>query len=170
MTNGFRKISRCARLVIGVGLVFGFFTHAKAVEKGSAMTVHAHGAFDVKLTPQPPEDKSDGLTLGRMLLDKQFHGDLEAVSHGQMLTGMTAVQGSGAYVAIERVTGTLNGHRGSFIQHHLGIMVRGAPQLNVTVVPDSGTGELVGLAGTMTITITDGKHSYDFAYSLPEAH
>ncbi len=91
------------------------------------MTGHAQGTFDVKLTPQLPEDKSEGSTLGRMLLDKQFHGDLEAVSHGQMLTGMTAVQGSGAYVAIERVTGTLNGRRGSFILHHLGIMVRGAP-------------------------------------------
>jgi hypothetical protein len=87
-----------------------------------------------------------------------------------MLTGMTGVQGSGAYVAIERVTGTLNGRRGNFILHHLGIMARGAPQLNVTVVPDSGTGELVGLAGTMTIIISDGKHSYDFAYSLPAAH
>jgi hypothetical protein len=134
------------------------------------MAAHAQGSFDVKVTPQPPEDKSEGLTLGRMLLDKQFHGDLEAIGHGQMLTGMTAVQGSGAYVAIERVTGTLNGRRGSFILHHLGIMTRGAPQLNVTVVPDSGNGELVGLAGTMTIIIADGKHTYDFAYSLPEAH
>jgi hypothetical protein len=170
MTNGFRKISRCARLVIGVGLVFALITSTKAVEKGSAMTVHAQGVFDVKLTPQLPEDKSEGSTLGRMLIEKQFHGDLEAVSLGQMLTGMTAVQGSGAYVAIERVSGTLNGRRGSFILHHLGIMVRGAPELNVTVVPDSGTGELVGLAGTMNIIISDGKHSYDFAYSLPEAH
>jgi hypothetical protein len=170
MTNGFRKIGPCARLAIGVGLVVGLIPSTKAVEKGSAMTVHAQGAFEVKLTPQLPEDKSEGSTLGRMLIEKQFHGDLDAVSHGQMLTGMTAVQGSGAYVAIERVTGTLNGRRGSFILHHLGIMVRGAPQLNVTVVPDSGTGELVGLAGTMTIIISDGKHSYDFAYSLPEAH
>jgi hypothetical protein len=144
--------------------------HTKAVEKGSAMTIHAHGNFEVKLTPQLPEDKSEGSTLGRMLIEKQFHGDLEAVSNGQMLTGMTAVQGSGAYVAIERVTGTLNGRRGSFILHHLGIMTRGAPQLNVTVVPDSGTDELAGIAGTMTILIADGKHSYDFAYTLPEAH
>jgi hypothetical protein len=170
MTNGFRKIGPSAGLAIGVGLVLGLTASTKAVEKGSAMTIHAQGTFEVKLTPQLPEDKSEGSTLGRMLLDKQFHGDLEAVSHGQMLTGMTAVQGSGAYVAIERVTGTLNGRRGSFILHHLGIMVRGAPQLNVTVVPDSGTGELVGLAGTMTIIISDGKHAYDFAYSLPEAH
>lgn len=134
------------------------------------MTVNAQGTFEVKLTPQLPEDKSEGSTLGRMLLDKQFHGDLEAVSHGQVLTGMTAVQGSGAYVAIERVTGTLNGRRGSFILHHLGIMMRGAPTLNVTVVPDSGTGELLGLTGAMTIIIAGGKHSYDFSYSLPEAH
>jgi Protein of unknown function (DUF3224) len=169
MTNGFRKIGPCARLAIGVGLVFGLITSTKAVEKGSAMTMHAEGTFDVKLTPQP-EDKSEGLTLGRMLIDKQFYGDLEAASTGQMLTGMTAVQGSGAYVAIERVTGTLHGRRGSFILHHLGLMVRGAPTLNVTVVPDSGTGELVGIAGTMTIVIANGKHSYDFAYSLPEAH
>jgi hypothetical protein len=168
MTNGFIKIGPCARLAIGVGLVFGLITSTKAVEKGSAMTMHAEGTFDVKLTPQP-EDKSEGLTLGRMLIDKQFHGDLEAASTGQMLTGMTAVQGSGAYVAIERVTGTLHGRRGSFILHHLGLMVRGAPTLKVTVVPDSGTGELVGIAGTMTIIIADGKHSYDFAYSLPEA-
>ncbi len=170
MTNGFRKIGLCATLATGVGLVFGLIASTKAVEKGSPMTVHARGAFDVKLTPQLPEDKSEGLTLGRMLLDKQFHGDLEAVSQGQMLTGMTAVQGSGAYVAIERVTGALNGRRGSFILHHLGIMVRGAPTLHVTVVPDSGTGELAGLTGAMTIIITDGKHSYDFAYSLPDAH
>lgn len=170
MTNGFRKIGSCARLAIVVGLVVGLIPSSSAVEKGSAMTVHARGTFEVKLTPQLPEDKSEGSTLGRMLIEKQFHGDLEAVSHGQMLTGMTAVQGSGAYVAIERVTGTLNGRHGSFILHHLGIMVRGTPQLNVTVVPDSGTGELVGLTGAMTIIITDGKHSYDFAYSLPEAH
>jgi Protein of unknown function (DUF3224) len=134
------------------------------------MSKHAHGTFEVKLTPQLPEDKSEGLTLGRMLIEKQFHGDLEAESKGQMLTGMTAVQGSGAYVAIERVTGALHGGTGSFILHHLGLMVRGAPHLDVSVVPDSGTGVFVGIAGTMTILIADGKHSYDFAYTLPETH
>lgn len=131
------------------------------------MTMHARGTFDVTITPQPPDDKTDGLTLGRMLLDKQFHGDLEAVSKGQMLTGMASVKGSGAYVAIERVTGTLNGRHGSFILHHLGLMERGVPKLTVTVVPDSGTGELIGLTGDMTILVTDGKHSYDFVYTLP---
>jgi hypothetical protein len=109
----------------------------------------------------------EGSTLGRMLLDKRFHGDLDAESKGQMLTGMTAVTGSGAYVAIERVTGSLHRRNGSFILQHLGIMRRGVPELSVAVVPDSGTGALEGIAGTMTILITDGKHSYEFDYSLP---
>jgi hypothetical protein len=144
--------------------------HSHALEKGPSMTIHAHGPFDVNVIPQPPADESEGSTLGRMLLDKHFHGDLEAASKGQMLTGMTAVKGSGAYVAIERVTGTLHGRSGSFILQHLGLMVRGVPQLNVAVVPDSGTGELTGIAGTMNIIIADGKHTYDFAYSLQDAH
>jgi Protein of unknown function (DUF3224) len=131
------------------------------------MTILARGTFAVSIIPQPPEDKSEGLTLGRMLIEKTFQGDLEAGSNGQMLTGMPEVKGSGAYVAIERVTGTLNGRTGSFILHHLGIMERGAPRLNVTVVPDSGTRELTGIAGTMTILIAEGKHSYEFAYTLP---
>jgi hypothetical protein len=131
--------------------------------------MHAHGTFDVNIIPQPPEGKAEGsTTLGRMLIEKQFHGDLEAVSKGQMLTGMAEVKGSGVYVAIEQVKGALKGRSGSFILHHLGIMVRGAPQLNVTVVPDSGTGELAGIEGSMTILITDGKHSYDFTYTVPE--
>lgn len=131
------------------------------------MTIHAHGTFDVKVIPQPAEDGMEGSTLGRMLLDKHFHGDLDAESKGQMLTGMAAVKGSGAYVAIERVTGSLHGRDGSFILQHLGIMRRGVPELSVAVVPDSGTGALEGIAGTMTILIADGKHSYEFDYSLP---
>jgi Protein of unknown function (DUF3224) len=131
------------------------------------MTIHAHGTFDVQVIPQPADDKTEGSTLGRMLLDKHFHGDLEAASVGQMLTGMTQVKGSGVYVAIERVTGTLNGRQGSFILHHQGIMLRGVPQLSVNVVSDSGTGELEGITGAMAIIIKDGKHSYDFGYSLP---
>ncbi|MGE0130970.1 MAG: DUF3224 domain-containing protein [Blastocatellales bacterium] len=128
------------------------------------MTTHASGTFEVKLTPQ--DDKSEDATLGRMTIDKQFQGDLEGVSKGQMLTAMTAVEGSGVYVAIERVSGTLHGRKGSFALYHTGVMMRGAPQLSVTVVPDSGTDQLVGLAGKMTINITDGKHSYDFEYTL----
>jgi hypothetical protein len=160
------------RGLAAIGLTVGLVPNSicwtlqtNAGEKGSAMTIHAHGTFDVKVLPQPPEDKTEGSGLGRMLLDKHFHGDLDAASQGQMLTGMTEVKGSGAYVAIERVTGTLNGHSGSFILQHSGTMVRGVPQMSVTVVPDSGTGELTGIAGTMTIIIADGKHSYDFAYT-----
>ena len=131
------------------------------------MTMLARGSFAVNIIPQPPEDKTEGLTLGRMLIEKKFQGDLEAAGNGQMLTGMTEVKGSGAYVAIERVTGTLHGRCGSFILHHLGIMERGAPRLSVTVVPDSGTRDLAGIAGTMTVIIAEGKHSYELAYTLP---
>jgi Protein of unknown function (DUF3224) len=132
------------------------------------MTLSAHGTFAVNIIPQPSEEKPEGLTpLGRMLIEKQFHGDLDATSKGQMLTGMTEVKGSGVYVAVERVTGSLHGRTGSFILHHLGLMVRGVPQLTVSVVHDSGTGELAGITGILNIIIADGKHSYDFAYTLP---
>ena len=129
---------------------------------------HAHGTFDVKITPQPPDEQSPN--IGRMTIDKQLHGDLEATSKGQMLTAMTDVKGSAGYVAIERVTGTLDGRSGSFALQHSGTMDRGTPQLVITVVPDSGTGALTGIAGKFTVVITDGKHSYDFDYTLPETH
>jgi hypothetical protein len=103
-----------------------------------------------------------------MSIDKQFHGDIEGTSKGQMLTAGTAVKGSAGYVAIERVSGTLRGRSGSFVLQHSGTMTRGAPQLSITVVPDSGTGQLVGLTGKMAINIADGKHSYDFEYALAE--
>jgi hypothetical protein len=137
-----------------------------AGQKGTTVSNHASGTFDVKLTPQPAgEDAS----LGRMLIDKQFSGELEGSSKGEMLTAGTNVKGSGAYVAIERVTGTLKGRRGSFTLQHSGTMAQGAaPQLTITVVPDSGTEQLAGLTGTMTIKIVNGKHLYDFAYTLPE--
>jgi hypothetical protein len=101
-----------------------------------------------------------------MSIDKQLHGDLEATSKGEMLAAGTAVKGSAGYVAIERVTGTLHGRSGSFVLQHHATMTRGAPQLDIIVVPDSGTGELTGLTGTMMITITDGKHFYQFEYAL----
>ena len=126
------------------------------------MTTHATGPFEVKLVPQP----ADGSPLGRMTIDKQFHGDLEATSKGQMLAFSTDVKGSAGYVAMEQVNGTLHGRTGTFVLQHSGTMTRGAPQLTVTVVPDSGTGELVGLAGKMNIIIADGKHSYEFDYTL----
>jgi hypothetical protein len=131
------------------------------------MSSHATGTFEVKLTPQPPDDKVEGSTLARYSLDKQFHGDLEGTSKGQMLSAGTDTKGSAGYVAIERVTGTLQGHTGSFVLQHTGTMNRGVPQLSITVVPDSGTAQLLGLTGTMTITIADGKHSFAFDYTLP---
>jgi hypothetical protein len=131
------------------------------------MTIRANGTFEVKLTPQPAE--AEAPALGRMSIDKQFHGDLEATSKGQMLAHSTSVKGSAGYVAMERVTGTLHGRSGTFVLQHSGTMARGAPELTVNVVPDSGTGELTGLAGTLAITIADGKHSYDFEYTLAGA-
>ena len=130
------------------------------------MTSRASGPFDVKVTPQAPDADAGEAPIGRMILDKQFHGDLEAVSKGQMLAAGTEVQGSAGYVAMERVTGTLHGRSGTFVLQHTGIMNRGTPSLTITVVPDSGTGELAGLAGSMTIDIAGGNHSYAFEYTL----
>ena len=126
----------------------------------------ARGTFEVKLTPQPSDRQPEDAPLGRIWLDKQFHGDLEATSRGQMLTAMTDVKGSAGYVAIERVSGTLRGRAGTFVLQHNGTMARGAPCLTITVVPDSGTEELAGLSGQMAIIITDGKHSYELEYAL----
>jgi len=132
------------------------------------MIAHANGPFDVKVTPQ--DDKSDDPLLNRMTLDKQYHGDLEATGKGQMLTAGTSVRGSGAYVAIEKVAGILKGHAGTFVLQHTGTMTQNAPQLSITVVPDSGTGQLTGISGKMAIIIApDGKHSYDFEYTLPKS-
>ncbi len=130
------------------------------------MTTRASVAFDVKLSPRAPEDSSGGPTVGRMLIDKQFHGDLEGASKGQMLAAHGAVEGSAGYVAIEHVNGTLHGRSGTFVLQHSGTMTRGAPHLTITVVPDSGTGQLTGLTGTMVIEIADGKHSYSLEYTL----
>jgi Protein of unknown function (DUF3224) len=137
------------------------------------MTSHARGTFEVKLSPQAqgdnlPEKESENITLGRMTIDKQFHGDLEGISNGQMLTAGTPVKDSAGYVAIERVSGTLDGRNGSFVLQHSGTMTRGVPQLSVAVVPDSGTGQLVGLTGKMTIKIDGGKHYYDLEYTILE--
>jgi hypothetical protein len=141
----------------------------KETPKTTTMTKRASGTFEVKLSPQAPDDKSEASAIGRMLLDKQFHGDLEAVGKGQMLAHSTATQGSAGYVAIEQVSGTLQGRTGTFVLQHNGVMDRGAPQLTITVVPDSGTGQLAGLTGKMDIQIEGGKHSYVFEYTLAEA-
>lgn len=130
------------------------------------MTTHAAGAFDVQLTPEANDSAPDGIVLSRFAIDKQFHGDLEAVSKGAMLSAGTPVADSAGYVAIERVTGALQGRRGSFVLQHSGTLARGASSLTIRVVPDSGTDELAGLAGEMTINIAGGQHFYTFDYTL----
>jgi len=128
---------------------------------------HAAGSFEVKLAPIVSHD--EGAKIGRFSLDKQYAGDLVATASGEMLAAMSDVQGSAVYVAIERVTGTLGGRAGSFALHHRGVMTRGAPDLIVLIAPDSGTGELIGIAGTMTIEIRGRDHFYTIDYELPES-
>lgn len=131
------------------------------------MTMHATGPFEVKMIPQPAQEGVGDPATGRMALDKQYRGDLQASGKGQMLAVGTAVEGSAGYVALERISGILHGRHGSFALQHSGTMTRGVPQLSITVVPDSGTEELLGLAGTLAISMVDGKHAYDFNYTLP---
>ncbi|HYL04979.1 MAG TPA: DUF3224 domain-containing protein [Thermoanaerobaculia bacterium] len=130
------------------------------------MTTRASGTFAVKMTPQAPDDKAEP-AMGRMSLDKQFHGDIEGTSKGEMLFAGGPAQGSGGYVAMERVSGTLHGRGGTFVLQHSGTMTRGGTQLTINVVPDSGTGQLAGLTGSMTIKIDNGQHFYEFDYALP---
>ncbi|MEO8436651.1 MAG: DUF3224 domain-containing protein [Pyrinomonadaceae bacterium] len=140
-----------------------------ARQKEAVVTKHARGTFEVKMSPQV-DDKAGDQPVGRMSIDKRFHGALEGTSKGQMLAVMTEVKDSAGYVAMERVNGTLDGQSGSFALQHSGTMKRGAQDLTITVVPDSGTGQLVGLTGKMIINIADGKHSYEFDYTLAKAH
>lgn len=174
------------RLGIGTGVIAGlcmalYFAlvinaHARPqgttrTQKGTPMTNHATGPFEVKVAPQKPDNPvSEAANIGRMTLDKQWHGDLEATSKGEMLATAPDAKGSGVYVAMERVTGTLKGRSGSFVLHHTGIMDRGKPTMTILVAPDSGTGQLTGLTGKVIINIAPGgKHSYDFEYTLPDA-
>ena len=129
----------------------------------------ATGSFEVQMQPQGSGDSGAGSSLGRMSLDKQFSGDLQAVGKGEMLAARSDVPTSAAYVAIERVTGTLHGRSGSFALVHRGVMTASAQELSIQVVPDTATGELTGLAGTLAIRIEAGKHYYEFEYSLPGA-
>lgn len=131
------------------------------------MTARAEGSFEVQLGPLSLHHDSGDSNLGRMSIDKEFQGDLVGISSGEMLSARTDVQGSAGYVAIERVSGKLDGRSGTFVLQHSSTMRRGAPEQSITVVPDSATGDLEGLAGSMTIEITDGQHRYVFDYSLP---
>jgi len=170
MTHPFRRTP-----LLILCLLVGVLCHAQSSsssanqQKEIGLTKHAAGPFDVKITPETLADKSADASLGRMSIDKQYHGDLEATARGEMLTASTTVKGSGVYVAVERVTGTLQGRKGSFALHHTGIMTRNTPELKIGVVPDSGTDQLVGITGTMSIKIDHGKHSYEFDYTLPES-
>ena len=151
-------------LLLICALVFqSAFTQSK---QGKVMTNRASGTFEVKVSPQ---DQGADMPVGRMMIDKQFQGDLVGTSKGQMLMASSdSVKNSAGYVAIEKVTGTLNGRRGSFYLQHNGVMTRGVGELTITVIPDSGTEQLVGLRGKMNIIIAEGKHSYEFEYTLAE--
>ncbi|MFP5227630.1 MAG: DUF3224 domain-containing protein [Acidobacteriota bacterium] len=128
---------------------------------------HATGTFEVKLAPQKADNpQAEAAALGRMSLDKEFHGDLEATGQGEMLSFLDRDKASGGYVAMERVTGKLQGREGSFILQHNATMNRGAAEMNIMVVPDTGTGQLAGIAGSMTVRIDGGQHFYDFDYTL----
>jgi hypothetical protein len=162
---------------LSTAICFGLAIYAHAQSQGPSSTPkgavmnHATGPFDVKMAPQKPDNPiEEAASIARMTIDKQWHGDLEATSKGEMLATPPDAKGSGIYVALERVTGTLKGRSGSFLLHHTGIMNRGVPELSILVVPDSGTGQLTGITGKITINIAPGgKHSYDFEYTLPDA-
>jgi hypothetical protein len=134
------------------------------------MSQRAAGAFDVKVVPQKPDTQiARAASLGRLTIDKRFHGDLEGISKGEMLATQTETPGSAGYVALERVTGKLNGRTGTFVLQHSATMSRGKPTSTICVVPDSGTGELQGLTGKMTITVAaDGGHTYEFDYKIDQ--
>ncbi len=140
-----------------------------AGKKETMVTGHATGTFEVRVIPQTADAPAQAANISRMSLDKQWRGELTGISTGEMLSLGTGAKGSsGGYVALERFTGELKGRRGSFVLQHTATMSRGVAQLTIFVVPDSGTGQLAGITGKMSITIIDGKHSYDFEYTLPE--
>ena len=131
------------------------------------MTNRASGTFEVKVTPIATDETPEGPNLGRLSIEKQFHGDLEGVSRGEMLTAAgKRVASSAGYVAVERIVGVLQGKKGTFALQHMGVMTRGTGELSITIVPDSGTGQLAGVAGKATIRIEGGQHFYDIDYTL----
>ena len=178
MTNQFRVMTR---VVLGLALCFGYAaltqtqSHGSTGKNGPADTNqepkvngHASGSFEIKMVRQPITEEETKTISVRMTSDKQFHGDLEGTSTGEMLGVFTAVKDSAGYVALERVSGKLKGRTGTFMLQHSSTMARGTQQQSISVVPDSGTDQLAGLAGSMIIKITDGKHFYEFDYTLPD--
>jgi len=160
------RVIELTRDILRITLIRSRASQRNTLQKETGMTTTASGTFEVKTAPQAPDDKAGSSAVGRLLLDKVFHGGLEGTSKGQMLAFSSSVQGSAGYVAIEEVTGTLNGLKGTFVLQHSGTMTRGTPHLTITVVPDSGTDQLRGLAGKMMIEIAGGKHSYTFEYTI----
>lgn len=150
----------------GLSLLIAVSPFVLAQEAKHTMTTHARGTFTVAIQPLQPTP-AEG--LARFSINKEMHGDLEATTKGEMFSGGDPKQGAAGYVAIEVVTGTLQGKRGSFALQQFATMDGSGPKMTVVVVPGSGTGELRGIAGTFTITIADGKHYYDLEYSLPDA-
>ena len=128
------------------------------------------GSFELTMHPEPPYDTVEGVTLARVRFDKRFTGPLEGASEVHMIGARTTIEGSAGYLAMERVTGALIGKRGSFVLMHTGLMTRGTPSLSVVIVPDSGTGELAGIFGTMNIVNEGGTHGYELDYELVRAH
>jgi hypothetical protein len=157
------RIQSLAAITIAAAIGLPNFSNAKE----PPLMMHAKGTFEVKMLPQAADEAGGGATVGRLFIDKQFHGDLEAKSVGTMLGVRTKVEGSAGYVAQEVVTGTLDGHKGSFVLQHTGMMTKGALEQSVVVIPDSGTEGLSGIAGKMTIVIENGQHHYTLDYTLP---
>ena len=144
-----------------------FMAFTPAVQAQAQTMQHARGTFDVTVTPVPPAEGAPAYGHMRLSIAKTFHGDIEGTSSGEML-GSQGPENSGAYVALEVVTGTLGGRSGAFALAHRGLMDAGATELSIVVVPGSGTGELTGLAGTFDLKIEGGEHRYDLSYTLPE--
>jgi Protein of unknown function (DUF3224) len=172
MTNRFRMVTW---VFLGLCLCFGYAALTQTQSRGSTgtnkeskMNGHASGSFEIKMVRQPITEEEAKTVSVRMTSDKQFHGDLEGTSTGEMLGVNTTVKDSAGYVALERVSGKLKGRTGTFMLQHSSTMARGTQQQSITVVPDSGTDQLAGLAGSMIIKITDGKHFYEFDYTLPD--
>jgi Protein of unknown function (DUF3224) len=168
-------MSRTLALLAAAGIVAGL-TQAVGAQppaktpgsKGKTMTHHAAGTFEVKVQPLPEDEKVPGLKVARFAFDKQWKGDLEGTSKGEMMATNAGDKGSGGYVAVEQIDGRLSGHTGSFAVVHKGTMEGGSFDLVVEVVPGSGTGQLAGISGRITITIAGGKHSYAMDYALPD--
>jgi hypothetical protein len=162
---------RAATTTVGLGMLLALATataQSPATAKGEVSMHQISGPFEVKMAPQKADNpQAEAAGLGRMSIDKQFHGALEATSQGEMLSFLDREKGSGGYVALERVSGTLEGKTGTFVLQHNATMNRGVPAMNINVVPDSGTGDLTGISGSMKIRIEEGgKHFYDFEYTL----